>query len=74
MRSVCEVDTAFTMPMPLGSASHAKILFGESMFHKLLAFKIHTTFLEFFRNPFWVQVFGLRLTFLLYICGGEKDY
>lgn len=77
MRSVHEVDTVFTKPISLGPACRVKILLGESMLHKLLTSKIHTTSLEFFRNPFWVQVHiivGFRLTFMLYICRKEKDY
>lgn len=77
MTSSHEVDIAFTKPMSLGPASCVKILLGESMLHKLLTFKIHTTFLEFFRNPFLVQVhviFGFRLTFVLCIYGKEKNY
>jgi len=68
------------MPMSLGPASCVKILLGECF----TDFKIHITFLDFFWNPFLVQVhdiFGFRLTFVcmwgikgLLVCVVGKQY
>lgn len=73
MRSVHEVDTAFTKLMSLGPPLCAKTLLGECVLHTWLTFKICTNFLGFFGNPFWVQVhiiFRFRLLCCLYV--GKK--